>query len=183
MGERYLRVAYDALFASEGWKKLSPGEQAEALRRLFASIQEGRGLPESWKRVASLRSVGDKPVSKPKKFVPERYQPFKDVWDKLWLEARGFSYVWDGKQKAGLYRAHQKANGELTPFEARTRKLLSGQKDHWMIDNASPCLLDSKWNELGTGLNGGPKVCSKCGRGGVELLDSSRGKICYRCWK
>lgn len=186
----YLKIRHEDLIASEGWKKLSPLQQGEALRMLLLHAVEGK-LPERWSRMAELRTTGTPPPRTKTRKPPNRYEAFTTSWEKAWEENRGEKYVWDGKQRGGIRLAYEKAGGDLLLFESRCR-LMFWHKNPWYQEMASPSLVAGHWNELG----GGPKtakvqpppvlvalpkvVCAYCGH---YSEDKGQCMACRRNWK
>lgn len=186
--QSYLKIRHQDLIASEGWKKLSPLQQGEALRMLLMHAIEGK-LPERWSRMAELRVPGSPPGRKKTRKPPNRYAAFTAAWEKAWEENRGEKWVWDGKQRGGLRLAYEKAGGDILLFESRVRLLLF-HKNPWHTERASPAHLNSYWNELA----GGPKTarvqpppvpagCYVCKKTGVSVMRTQDGDICMPCWK
>lgn len=181
MGRKYLRLYYEELAASEAWKKLDAKARAHALYDLCQSVMDGGGVPSMWKRVADLRSIGEK--WKPARKVESRYAPFQKVWEEAWLEARLEPWIWDGKQRGILQRIYTLAGGDVALFRARVERLF-GHKSPWWRENASLALLDGRWNELvggrpARGLAPAPKSCKKCGTTKWSSLVTDLCQVCY----
>ncbi len=187
---RYLKILHEDLIVSEGWKKLTPLQQGEALRMLLLHALEGK-VPERWKRTAQLRETGIAPKKSYVRPPPTRYAAFTESWMRAWEQMRGEKYIWDSKQRAGIRSAFEKANGDLLLFESRVR-LLFGHKNPWYQQMASPSLVAAHWNELA----GGPKtakvqpppmfsavpkvVCAYCGH---YAEAEGQCMACRRNWK
>lgn len=190
MGRGYLKLFHAELMESPRWKELSPGEQGEALRMLLLQALEGK-VPEKWKRLVEIREVGKAPKVRASGHSVSKYAPFREVWDKHWETGKGEPYVWDAKQGGGLRRAYTKAGGDLSAFEARVR-MLWGHKNSWYQTVASPCIVDSHWNELA----GGPRTArvqpppmlaaepkETCGYCGHHQPANGHCTGCRRPWK
>lgn len=75
------------------------------------------------------------------------HQEAVDGWTRLWEETRGEPYVWTPREqhfvKLGL-----KLAGTTWAYLNRARTLLLSPPNVWYAQNASPCLLYSRWNQL-----------------------------------
>jgi len=69
-------------------------------------------------------------------------------WDALWVALHAAPFAWDAKHATAMARALKKAQGSVEAVLDRARGLLFDPPDAWTAQNASPALLDSRWNEL-----------------------------------
>mgnify|MGYP003514530938 FL=1 len=75
------------------------------------------------------------------------------MWERLWLEYRGMKWQGIAKHSICLIRCMKQTklegvDAQLAEVERRARILLASE-DKWLIENASPETLLSRWNRLG----------------------------------
>ena len=75
------------------------------------------------------------------------------MWERLWLEYRGMKWQGIAKHSICLIRCMKQTKlegveAQLAEVERRARILLASE-DKWLIENASPETLLSRWNRLG----------------------------------
>jgi len=188
VAKRYLRINFDDLFASESWKARSDLQKGNALRQLLENVASG-SIPETWKRVAEIRTVGVVGKRKPSQPRETPFKPFYEVWEKTWMEAHNEPYVWDKKTRGAIRTAFAYTGGDARRFEQRVRTLLiSMRHDAFFSKNASPAFLISRWNELG-GHSGGISsipikagACRKCGTTAWRTLSAGQNAgLCEKC--
>ena len=91
----------------------------------------------------------DRDISSPSEKSPrKRGTPATNLWASLWSELRGMDWVWKQKDAVAMSRCMSSAGGDLSEVERRARRMLMSTNE-WVATNASPCLLLSKWNEMG----------------------------------
>jgi len=189
---RYLRLDFDLLFASEVWKARKLEEKGRALQSLILALEKGE-IPDAWKRVAEVRTVGV-PGKKKREAHPREtpFKPFYDVWEALWAETRKEPYVWDPKGRGAIRSLYSYTAGDVEIFRKRARKLLvelSNDRFHQL--NASPAFLRSRWNELsgpveirtGPGMMTLAPACIRCGVSGRSTFNTQEGLICLPCYR
>lgn len=100
---------------------------------------------------ASLRSAGaDKPRRR-NRARQEAAGPHREAiraWDALWLENRGVPFAWNGREASAIAACLVHAGGDLELFTTRAARLLRDPPDAWFAQNASPAILESRWNQL-----------------------------------
>lgn len=75
------------------------------------------------------------------------HQEAVDGWTRLWEETRGTPYVWTPKD-LHFVKLGFKLAGSSWMYLDRARRLLLNPPSVWYAQNASPCLLYSRWNQL-----------------------------------
>ncbi len=76
------------------------------------------------------------------------HQAAVDGWTRLWEETRGSCFAWTPRALRAVKTGLALAGGDPQLFLDRARDLLFDPPTQWYAQNASPCLLASKWNEL-----------------------------------
>ena len=128
-------------------------------------------LTERAKKAAAVRwgkapKAKRKPAHKPAKvaITPDLVEPdlsirsraptlWEAMWERLWLEYRGMKWQGIAKHSICLIRCMKQTklegvDAQLAEVERRARILLASE-DKWLIENASPETLLSRWNRLG----------------------------------
>ncbi len=128
-------------------------------------------LTERAKKAAAVRwgkapKAKRKPAAKPAKvaITPDLVEPdlsirsraptlWEAMWERLWLEYRGMKWQGIAKHSICLIRCMKQTKlegveAQLAEVERRARILLASE-DKWLIENASPETLLSRWNRLG----------------------------------
>lgn len=69
-------------------------------------------------------------------------------WESEWRRTRPTEYAIQAKHGVAMAKVLKLAKGNVEEVRSRITRLLE-HPDPWMSGAASPCLLESKWNELG----------------------------------
>ncbi len=80
----------------------------------------------------------------------KRLQPSheaRELWETLWREFAGEEWIWTKAQQHALRECVAMAEGDLLKLEQRARAMF-GRHDLWTLENATPRLLSSRWNQL-----------------------------------
>lgn len=95
-------------------------------------------------------------------------QAFGRWWDEVWSELKGGRFVWSAKERAAVDKVRAAAQGDFELMKRRAVEMLYS-KDDWIVQNALPSLLVSKWNTLGA-RDEAPAAAEDASRAPVEAL-------------
>lgn len=115
------------------------------------SREPGTKKREEEAPAAAPPPVADAPVSKARKPRVEPTGNHADLarwWTEAWKDARGTEWAWSPKDFAALKAIRTLAKEDTAEIKRRGERMLA-HRDRWIVENASPTTLRSKWNELG----------------------------------
>jgi len=72
------------------------------------------------------------------------------AFEEVYVQARGFPFVFSQKHAVAIQRCLKAAGGDLGEVLRRARVLIETPPNDWYAQNATPAILFSHWNELAT---------------------------------
>ena len=148
-GSAYIIDWLDALREA---RKASSGRLTERAKKA-AAVRWGHA-PKAKKKPAKAKKVAAVVEAEPDLSIRSRAPTlWEAMWERLWLEYRGMKWQGIAKHSICLIRCMKQTklegvDAQLAEVERRARILLASE-DKWLIENASPETLLSRWNRLG----------------------------------
>lgn len=141
---------------AQGGRSKKPGGSVSETGRVTGSKASREPRTENRdsenKNTAPPAPVAPAPASpkarKPRKQATGPHAELVRGWEALWLDHRGSPWKITKRDAAHFARILKLADGSVTEALTRAERLL-GSSDPWLTANASPAILESRWNPLG----------------------------------